>query len=316
MGHSQPLRIEDNTVESFITSRTINSRLWFVNNKKFEARVLGYIAKAQQNCSAVLFSVVFQGNHIHILALFPLDNRADFMRNVNARTAEAVRYTVDEFEGGPVFERRYSEQSVVTDSDIQDRFLYCALQPVNAGLCKKISEYPGYNSFADASSQIVREYKVIDWTGYNKTKKYNPDVRIVDYTKYYPLKYSKLPQYADLSRKDYKEKVHALVEERRLTIVNKKLGEGYYYPDPSILKEVKPGSFPRQTKKNKPYEAAPQIFCSDIEVRKERLAHRKTICLQYRDASKAYLAGAEFVKFPPNTYKPPCFMIKPPPILA
>ena len=148
MKRSQPLRIEDETMSSFITSRTINSRLWFVSNKRFEQRVLGYIAKAQQIHAVIVYAVVFQGNHVHILALFPKGNRGSFMRDVNARTAEAVKYTVAEFEGGPVFERRYSEQGVVTNPSITDRFFYCALQPVNAGLCQRISEYPGYNSFS------------------------------------------------------------------------------------------------------------------------------------------------------------------------
>ena len=310
---SQPLRIEDPSVSSFITSRTINSKLWFVNNKRFENRVLGYIAKSAEKYSVILHAVVFQGNHIHILASFPLGNRGDFMRDVNARTAEAVRYTVDEFEGGPVFARRYSEQVVVTDTDIENRFFYCALQPVNAGLCKKISEYPGYNSFTDAASQIVRKYKVIDWAGYKREKRYNPAARIKDYTHYYPLKYSKLPQYQHLSQKEYKETLHKKLEEKRLHIVNEKLNNGYQYPDPSFLTQITPGSSPRHTKKDPPFKSRPLIFCSDIELRKEQLSWRKSICLQYKAASEAYLAGDEFVKFPPNTYKPPCFIVKPPP---
>ena len=67
---SQPLRIEDPSVSSFITSRTINSKLWFVNNKRFENRVLGYVAKSVEKYSVILHALVFQGNHIHILASF------------------------------------------------------------------------------------------------------------------------------------------------------------------------------------------------------------------------------------------------------
>ena len=313
MKFSQPLRIEDPTVGSFITSRTVNSKLWFVNNEKFEQRVLGYVAKYVEKYSVNLNALVFQGNHCHLGASFPGKNRGDFMRDLNARSAEAVRFTVKEYEGGPVFGRRYSEQVVVTSADMEDRFFYCALQPVNAGLCQRISEYPGYNSFTDAAAQIVRHYKVINWAGYHREQRYNPAARIKDYTKYYPLKYTKLPSHAHLSRAEYKKTLHNILEIKRLAIIKKKQSLGYQYPDPSFLKEVIPGSSPRTTKKDEPYKSRPLIFCSDPELRKEHLSWRRTVCLQYKEASKAYLAGDASAKFPPNTYKPPCFFVDPQP---
>ena len=51
-----------------------------------------------------------------------------------------VKKYVRSFGEGPVFQRRYSEQAIPLESDLEDRFFYCALQPVQAGLCKKISE--------------------------------------------------------------------------------------------------------------------------------------------------------------------------------
>ena len=311
MSQSQPLRIEDNTVTSFVTSRTINSALWFVNNAKFQKRVLGYLAKYQQKYSVILYSVVYQGNHFHINAHFPLQNRGNFFRDLNARTAESVRFTVDEFPGGPVFARRYSEQGLILDVDIEEKFFYCALQPVNAGLCERISDYPGYNSFSDATSQITRYYEVVDWASYNRTKRFNKNVRIKDFIEYYPLVFTRIPNYNHLSKQEYKKEMLRMLEERRVRIVKENKEKGVIYGDSSWLRLVKPGSLPQKTKKSRRYDYRPLYICADPAVKQWKLGEYFGTFAWYKRASKAYLAGDEYVKFPPGTYKPPFYLVKP-----
>ena len=235
MSQSQPLRVEDSSVASFITSKTTNAQLLFVNNKKLENRILGYMAKYQEQLGAIFYAINIQGNHIHEASEFPNKNRALFMQHTNARAAEGVRFYVPGFKGGNVFARRYSQQDIIDDASLEERFFYCALQPVSSGLCERISDYPGYNSFNDAISGMERTYKIVDWAGYNKKKKYNPDVKISEFTRFYTLKYKRLPQYNHLSQKEYKELMLEKLETRRLAIVKKKKEEGYVYPDPSFL---------------------------------------------------------------------------------
>ena len=309
MSQSQPLRIEDSSVYSFITSRTINSRLWFVRNKRLEDRILGYLAKYVDSHKVELYATNIQGNHVHIAARFPLSNRGCFMRDLNARTAEGVRFTVKEFEGGPLFERRYSEQALVESYDLEEKFFYCALQPVKAGLCQRISDYPGYNSFSDATSNIKRKYEVIDWAEYNKKKKYNPRLNIKDYTTYYELSYLRLPQYKSLSHREYKKLMLQKLEEQRQEIVKKRIAEGLGFLDPSHLLEVQPGSLPHKTKKSRRYDYRPLAFCKDPTLKAEYMTKRFGVIDAYKKASKAYLAGDEHVEFPPFTYKPPRFLV-------
>ena len=308
MHQSQPLRYEDNSVTSFITSRTINSRLWFVNNKTLENRILGYLAKYVEKYKVVLYGANMQGNHVHLAAYFPINKRSEFMRDLNARTAEAVRYTVEEFPGGPLFERRYSVQAVLEEGDVEDRFFYCALQPVKAGLCQKISDYPGYNSFSDAVSGIPRKYKVIDWAEYNKRKAYNSKLNIKDFTTYHTLSFTRLPGYEQLSQQDYKKLMLQRLETRRVELVRKNLADGVVYQDPSWLKDVKPGSLPYSTKKSKRYDKRPLVFSLNPEAKAAYLDNYFSVYAQYKKASKAYFQG-ELAVFPPGTYKPPCFFV-------
>ena len=44
---SQPIRVECTDKVQLITCRTINSALWFVNNKKLEQMLLAYLAENQ-----------------------------------------------------------------------------------------------------------------------------------------------------------------------------------------------------------------------------------------------------------------------------
>ena len=139
---SQPLRIECADYWSLVTSRTVNSRLWFVGNPKLEKHCLSYLARYREKHEAELYAFCLMGNHHHEVALFPNLNRSQFYRDLNARIAEGVRFFVDEFEGGAVFERRYSEQALPLREDVEDYFFYCALQAVKSGLCEHPDDYP------------------------------------------------------------------------------------------------------------------------------------------------------------------------------
>ena len=106
MKQSQPLRIEYPDRASLTTVKTVQARLYFLNNRPFEERVLGYTAKYQEKYSVTLYAVVVQANHIHTTSLFPHCNRAHFFRDLNARTAEAAHALVPSFPGGHLFARR------------------------------------------------------------------------------------------------------------------------------------------------------------------------------------------------------------------
>ena len=147
---SQPLRVEDSELSWFSTSRCLHSKLWLVNNKKLEESFLGSLAKYQEKYAVTLYAFVIMGNHTHDVAKFSKRNRAAFKRDCNARFADAIKGNNPEHPGGPVFERRYSCEALPAEEDIEDRFFYCALRGVSAGLVEHIEDYPGYNSFDDA----------------------------------------------------------------------------------------------------------------------------------------------------------------------
>ena len=68
-GQSQPLGIECADYWSLVTSRTINSRLCFVNNPKLENHTLRHLARYLEKHGVDLYAFALMGNHHHTLSL-------------------------------------------------------------------------------------------------------------------------------------------------------------------------------------------------------------------------------------------------------
>ena len=94
---THPLRSEDKDAISFITNRTIGSRLWFINNKSLEDSILSYLAKYQKIYQVKLYALILMGNHYHLIAQFPNCNKSAFMQSFNSIIAKLVPEHVASF---------------------------------------------------------------------------------------------------------------------------------------------------------------------------------------------------------------------------
>ena len=298
---SQPIRVESTDMIQLITLRTINSALWFVNNKTLEERILGFLAKYTNKYSVQLYGFCIMGSHIHLLARFPKGNRTHFCRDFAARTAEAIRMFVPQFIGGPVFERRYTQQFLPLPEDATNYFFYLALQAVEGGFTERISEYPGYNSFHDASLGIERKYKLFRYGAYNDAKRKNPAVSKKDFWEVHTLKFEKLPEYEHLDKKQYHKTLLSELEKRRAELVAKRYAEGKGFMGAEALKRVIPGSLPANPKKG---GMRPIALSACQEAKKEVLRWYFSVVEEYKKASEKYRKGELNTQFPPGTYRP------------
>jgi hypothetical protein len=164
------------------TTRTCNSALWFVNCPELEEAILGYAGRYITRYEVKLYALAIEGSHKHQLNLFPKANRAAYMRDFNSSVARAVRRHQKNYPGGRLFARRYSAEYLIGDEDMEDRFFYIVLQPVNDRLVDDIKDYPGYNCFEDAITGTERKFKVVKWKEYNDARRWRKDVSIEEYT--------------------------------------------------------------------------------------------------------------------------------------
>jgi hypothetical protein len=300
-------RIESPSLVNFLTSRTRNSELWFANNPALEEFTLGLLAKVCHRYRVKLYASAIEGSHIHNLALFPGSNRRDFCRDLNSGIAVAVkRLTPNYFSTGGFFERRYSNEFVGDDSDIERQFFYTVLQPVKDGLVNRLSEYPFYNCYHDAACGIERTYKVTDWARYNDARRYNKRVRLVDYQVEHTLRYERLPGYEHLSKKEYKVIMDRKLEAYRQEIIAQRIKEGKtaVVGREELLKTI-PGTRARNPKRSSRYSHRPRVLAQCHKLRAELRNWYFNQYFAYQEASRRFRAGEVDVEFPPFTIRPP-----------
>jgi hypothetical protein len=305
MGHHP--RIECRKIASFQTTRTRNSRLWFVNNARLEHYILGYAARYSARYDVKLYALAIEGNHIQMPAHFSEGNRAFFMRDFNSAVARAVARHQPRFPGGPVWHRRYSAEFLPGAVDIEDRFFYTVLQPVNDGLVDDIKHYPGYNCFEDAITGTVRHYRVVHWKEFNDARRWNPSVSIEQFTEWCPLKFERLPGYESLSQGEYAALMRKKLSERTAEVlktrrVKRPLGA-------SRLRRIIPGAIPKNTKVSGRYDHRPRVLSKCPVRRSVAEAWYFDIYFRFKESSKRYRAGETDVVFPEGTYKPPLFTV-------
>ena len=306
MAKNTPIRVEDPALKWLGTSRTVNSLLWFVNNQELEEHNLGYLGKYAEKYNVELYAFIWQGNHHHAVACYPNCNRSDFYRDLNARCAESLRYYVPEFEGGPVFARKYSAEALPRNEDIEKYFFYCALNAVHAGLVEYPSQYPAYNSFWDAINERERKVKVFNRAEFNEARRSNPHVKKKDFYSYHTLKYKRLPGYEKLSSAEYKKLMLEKLEEHRRRIVDPMKKRGHKFLTRFDLLKVKPGASPKKTKTSDRLDHRPLVLSSCPEAKqKYRTWYFAEKHEPYKLASSLYRNGDDTVIFPPGTYKPP-----------
>ncbi len=296
-------RIEDPDKVNFLTTRTVQSRLWFVNNQRLESTVLGLAAKFTHRYGVELYALAIEGNHIQGPALFPQGNRASFMRDFNSGVARAVKLETSHG-GGTVWDRRYSNEFLPAPEDVEEYFFYTVLQPVKDGLVDRISDYPGYNCFHDAIRGIERKFKIVRWAEYNTAVRRGRNPHVKDYTDIVILRYSRLPGYEQLSQDAYARLMQEKLEQRRVAIVESRRAQGLTCVGRATLIKTTPGSLPKSTKTSLRNSHRPRILSVCPKRRAEGKAWYFDIYFKYKDASLRYRRREVGVIFPLGTYPP------------
>jgi hypothetical protein len=298
-------RIETDEFSNFLTSRTRNSELWFINNQPLEEAILGYLAKYALRYTVTLYAFAIEGSHLHHTLHFPKPNRAKFMQDFKSNVARAVPRYCPWYPGGSLFGRRFSYEILPAADDVEAWFFYTVLQPVNDGLVSKISEYPGYNCFDDAVSGRKRVCKVMNWTAYYEARRYNKRAQAKDFIEEYELEYQRLPGYEHLSQPEYKKLMLEKLEVKRQEILEKRRVKGKTgFLGRERLLKIRQGARPKNPKTSTRTSHRPRVLCVCPNRRAETLDWYFGIYFAYKEASFAYRGGNYDVQFPPGTYKP------------
>ncbi len=304
---SQPLRVDnEDGVASFVTRRARNSQLVFANNKPLEARVLGALGMYIEKYDATIYALCLFGSHDHGLFSFAPGTKSEFFRDFGGRTAEAIKKYVPNFGGGSVFERRTSEQAVPPEENgYLESVMYTVLQPIAAGLCKNLSDYPGYNCYHHLITGKPLEVEFFNGSDFRKAKYNNKKADPAKFVERYTINFARIPGYEQMSQKEYRAFIGQEFEKRRNAIIEQYDKRGYKWPDPESLKYTSCTEYARNPKKSERGSFRPLVICKCPVRKEEFLNWYFAIVQKYRAASKKYRAGESSAVFPAGTNKPP-----------
>lgn len=300
----QPLSIEDKDTCFLITKRTKGSRLWFVNNRKLEDRVLAHLAKYCEDYGALLFAFVLMGNHYHAIIRFPRENRADFLQAFDAIIVSHVKRHVSGFEDHKLWDGPPRCQPLPNVEDVEHWALYVMLNPVSSGLVRTMAEFDGYSSLGDAITGRTREFKILRAHEYARKKRYNRHLKMEDFITTHKLTYARLPGYEDLSPREYREMMLKKLEKRRQEMVEQRLAEGKGFAGREALRAQLPGTKPNSTKARSREQHRPLVLTLCTETRRYWTELYFSILDAYRKASALFRAGNRLVQFPKGTHLP------------
>ncbi len=298
------LSVESEKYLWFITTRTLNERLWFINNPILEYYILAFLAKYSKIYEVELYAFCLMGNHYHLLARFPKRNRASFLRCLNSIIAKLVSSYVSNYPGGKLWGRRAKVQAVPVTSCCIDTFLYSALNPTSTGLVKDPKDYPSYNSFNDAIENKVITFKMLNRSKYYKRKQYDVDAKKQDFIETYYLSFKRLPIYQNISQNQYKEIMLKKYEEKRKDLIKDRQDKGKNFPLVKKILKISAGAKPYQSKKSTKESKRPLILTRCYETKKEYLSWYFNIVEAFRNAASKFKNGIMHAVFPIGTYRP------------
>lgn len=301
----QPLSIEASEHVYLITTRTAGSRLWLLHNKILEQQILGCLARYQEIYGVIIYGFILMGNHYHLLARFPLKNRALFMRDFNSAVARLVGRHVNAHGRRSVWARRYAYQVVLNPEDVTQWFFYVALNPVSSGIVPSIKSYPSYNSFFDATEQKNRTYKWINWSQFLMKRRYNPELTEDDFAKEYTLTYSQLPEYERLAKADYDKTLQTELRIRESKLCKERKENNQGFLGLHNLRSQKVGDIPRTTKTSTRNSVRPLVLSLCQESKRLFIEAYFAIKDIFAQASYRFRKGDLSIIFPQGTYPPP-----------
>ena len=307
MKQSQPLRIDyPEGTGSFITRRFRNSQLCYANNPKLEKRVLGSLGKYLHKYGIDIYAYTIFGSHDHPMLQFRPRTKSSFFRDFGARTAEAVKRYVPGFGTGSVMESRAREQAVTEDSESHlDRLMYTVMQPIQAGLCKNLSDYPGFNSWQYILSGKPLEVEFFKGSEYRRAKKKSPNVDPSKFTEKYQIIFKRLPGYEHMSQSEYRSMLLREYERRRLEIIEEFERKGHKWPGVESLRRTRSTDTAKNPKRSERLTRRPLVLSLCMERKRAFLDYYFHILEEFKKASLCYLKGDRTAPFPEGTCAPP-----------
>ncbi len=149
------------------TTRCHQARCFLRPDDETNQAVLEWLTRAQLLYPELrILSVCVMSNHLHMVVhdqVGLLSNWASYFLGNLSRAINRIRGR-----SGTFYQRRYSAEPILDDEALIDRLVYTVANPVKAGLCSRVDQWPGIVLFARGSR---REEIPVSWIDRNQQRR-------------------------------------------------------------------------------------------------------------------------------------------------
>ena len=218
----------DSVIE--VSNKCVRDRYLMRPSPTVNDMIRGVIGRALYLCqySIKIHVMVFLSNHYHMLLTTPdTKTLSDFMQHVDANIAKGLA-RIHDFDG-KVWKGRYSAIPVIGDEAVDRRMKYILSNGCKEGLVWRPVDWPGVNCVKALCDGELLSGTWIDRTSYwtkvtyihrdknskNKEgknhKTQDPEVRLEDFAKVYPVPLMPLPHLAHDSTEDQQQRFKQII---------------------------------------------------------------------------------------------------------
>ncbi len=297
---ARPIRNFEPGTTLEITSRTIQSRLLLKPSKMVTLIILGVLGRATAMYGIDLHAFVFLSNHFHLIVTIPdVESMALFMAFLKGNIAKECGNLYnwkEKFWGG-----RYTPIPILDDAALVGRLEYLLEQGCKENLVDDPRKWPGASCVNALINGTTPRGFWFDRTAEYNARRSGKSVGAFDHAHEQPVKLTPIPCWADLTDAEYRARVLDTVEEITRATKARHRADG---TRPMGVKKVvaqDPHAKPESTKSS----PAPRCHASRRARRKEYIRRYRVFLDEYRESSRAWLAGQFDVEFPLFCFRPP-----------
>lgn len=285
-----------------VTTRCHQARFFLRPDPELNAAVLEWLARAQEFFPDVhLHAVCVMSNHIHLIVRDrrgELASWASFFLGNLARAVNRIRRR-----SGTFFERRYSAEPILDDDAMIDRIVYVVTNPVKAGLCRRVRQWPGVVLWAE-EGQVFE--KRVSWIDRNSRRRANDAVQSgpqgESITSHGWLRIDPLIADGELS-----VNIAEVISIREQELADARRAEHRNTMTTTKILAQRWDAAPRRPKRS----VRPLCHASEPALRRAFIEGFREFTALFRDASERLRSGARSALFPEWSYPPGRPLLRP-----
>lgn len=275
------------------------------------------LGRAQEKFPVKIFWLDANVNHLH-RGRAPYENQELNMSKFDQCFFSLLTREINRLVGrqgcGTIWAGRNRADECVDDDALEQQMLYGVTNMNKDGLLERAAHHPGFGSYrAIASGDMFERFEYIDRTAWHRAGGIRCKKPLSAFKKQVTVRYSKLPNYENLSNDQYAALFRREVRSWEQRFREKREREGKVAAGPTKLSKLDYRDRPKTARER---TRQPKCHASTREAAAEYEKSWRAFLDARLRASDQYLKGNLYVEFPKGSFRPPLITLeryRPPP---